>query len=57
MYFTDSVEAAHLLHILKDEIQLPSSPERLLQLDDVLLLEGPQHLELPQRRFFDLLIF
>lgn len=46
-----------LLHILEDEVQLPSSAEGLFQLDDVLLLEGAEHLELPQRRFFDLLIF
>lgn len=41
------VEEAYLLHILKDEIELPSSAEGLFQLDDILLLEGAEHLKLP----------
>lgn len=47
----------YLLHILKDQVELPPPAEGLLQLHDVLLLERAKHLELPQRRFFDLFIF
>lgn len=47
----------YLLHILKDQVELSSPAEGLFQLNNVLLLEGAEHLKLPQRRFFDLLIF
>lgn len=42
-----TVEEPYLLHILEDKIQLSSSAERLLQLHNILLLEGAEHLELP----------
>lgn len=38
---------AHLLHILKDKVQLSSSAEGLFQLNNILLFEGAEHLKLP----------
>lgn len=51
------VEETHLLHIFENEVQLPSSAEGFFQLNDILLLEGAEHFELSQSRFFDLFIF
>lgn len=48
---------SYLFHILKDEVELPSPAEGLLQLHNILLLEGAEHLELPQCCFLNLLIF
>lgn len=42
-----SLDESYLLHILKDEIELPSSAEGLFQLNYILLLEGAEHLKLP----------
>lgn len=53
----DLIVKPYLFHILKDEVELPSSAEGLLQLHNILLLEGAEHLELPQCRFLNFLIF
>lgn len=41
------IKRAYLLDILKDQIQLPPPAEGLFQLNNVLLLEGAEHLKLP----------
>lgn len=53
----DLIVKPYLFHILKDEVELPSSAEGLLQLHNILLLEGAEHLELPQCCFLNFLIF
>lgn len=51
------MEETYLLHIFENKVQLPSSAEGFFQLNNILLLEGAEHFELPQGRFFDLFIF
>lgn len=38
------------VHVLEDEVQLPASPERLLQGNHIRVVEHAQDLDLPQRR-------
>lgn len=52
-----SASPSHLLHILKHQVEFPPPPKRLLQLHDVLLLQRPEHLQLPHGGFLHLLIF
>lgn len=50
------INDADPLHIFKDQVEFAPPAKSLLQLHDVVLLQGPKHLQLPQRRLFDLLI-
>lgn len=45
------------LDIFKDQVEFPSPAKSFLQLHNVVLLQGPEHLQLPKRRLLDLLIF
>lgn len=45
------------LNIFEDQVEFPSPAKSFLQLHDVVLLQGPEHLQLPKRRLLDLLIF
>ena len=46
-----------LLDILENEVESPFSLKGLLEEDDVLVLEQPEHLDLPHDRFLGYLVF
>lgn len=54
---TEILIKADPFHIFKHKVEFPPPAKGLLQLNNVVLLQGPEHLQLPKSRLFDLLIF